>query len=67
MKNKPYPALLRPSNLSNEKKGTKILEGYPVKYKYYLGIIIEERFLLLFPSLILSFGKWKFDIAIISA
>jgi hypothetical protein len=32
-KNKPYPALLRPSNLSTEinKKGTKISRDYPFK------------------------------------
>jgi hypothetical protein len=42
MKNKPYPALLRPSNQSNEikKRVPKSRETIPLNYsKYYLAII----------------------------
>jgi hypothetical protein len=45
MKNKPDPALLRPSNLSNEitKKGTKISWDYPFKKE----LVLNESFIFL--------------------
>jgi hypothetical protein len=45
MKNKPDPALLRPSNLSNEiKKGAKISRDYPFKREFSLRCVCEQIF-----------------------